>query len=951
MDALFSLSGNKCVLLATHLASEANIPGLKALCAARRDAFEKEKLLRILLTYLPETTEPAAYTAFAQDIAEDRVIYGGEDAPPINSVTQLSEAQAKSRVKHLDLLPLRPSSRRVGDDVPIFEQFLVHRAYRIDEEAQGQLPQVAGLVDPYLDEYPFLRTWFISSVLPLLRFAYEYYPEADDVVGLERFDGLSGGQGVELLLSRSQQSAESGQGGTYNGARDMRSLVGPWMYGSNERKRRKLNNATGTRRASLTVAAARDVQRIEEDGAASEDLNTEHEWEHAFDWLARKAAHDFPLVTETIEEWGGPSDVDMGGYEDPNEPAVQPEVERKLHIQYVQAAYAAAYAVESDTSQTIEGAHSLLVRLADLMEFEPPPDLATSVEMLPKIDDQSWVLTETSSAALLPNVLLKQGHPLTTPNTQTYALLQLFVFSAYLLAGLGQPISIVNIAKHRFQANADEQLALLQKLLHHASTGPRKDEEQWSEVRNRLLWLWGWGMNAASGDGQFGAGILGKIDRSIFAREIMQTLLSTGCYSLVKKLWLNGRSSGASGLIHDAVENVIINTAMQFYDSASNGNRTRGSMKKASEIFADFRASFPGSTAFRRCEALLAATHSLSFYSLTLQHGVPFQPVNIRVSKDPLTLLNKVLEQNPKSYTKLDDLISIGTNLVAAGLPEHSASDSDDPPPTSLSAQQLQAAKTKAERRVIGMAIEQALHEDDFETAYSYVVTRLNPAAAASTAATDGGAGTEAEDDDLSWRAAFIAGRHRSASDTASSHVSSGSAQLRKPGVRRLEQRMELLSQALLLAPPPHLPEVLAAWRRCEEEMEALVKQEADEEDAFNDRADRRLPGGFGPSLSPVQTRREVGRGAVEEAPMGLFDVMGSAANAFSRTVHGPRQKAAPAGQGTDLDASMGSIESDDANMHGGAERVRKRDMMANAATGALASGLGWVLGESPRSR
>ncbi|KAL8968813.1 MAG: hypothetical protein Q9197_004669, partial [Variospora fuerteventurae] len=113
----------------------------------------------------------------------------------------------------------------------------------------------------------------------------------------------------------------------------------------------------------------------------------------------------------------------------------------------------------------------------------------------------------------------------------------------------------------------------------------------------------------------------------------------------------------------------------------------------------------------------------MSFYSLTLQHGVPFQPVNIRASRDPLSLIGKILEQNPRSYTKLDDLIEIGRNLVRAKL--GSVRDPSSPveegakigSPNDNQDQQLH----ESSRRIISMASEAALTEGDFDTAYSYI--------------------------------------------------------------------------------------------------------------------------------------------------------------------------------------------------------------------------------------
>lgn len=382
---------------------------------------------------------------------------------------------------------------------------------------------------------------------------------------------------------------------------------------------------------------------------------------------------------------------------------------------------------------------------------------------------------------------------------------------------------------------------------------------------------------------------------------------------------------------------------------------------------------------------MIAATHALSFYSLILQHGVPFQPVSIRVSQDPIGLISKVLEQNPRSYTKVDDLIAIGQNLVSAGLPvEATEANTDDLDEHLDDAEALASKRKDAERRVTFMAIEAALSEDDFETAYSYIVSRLTPSNAdivgpnnttpknatttkskhlrnTSTAST-----TAPNNDDTSWRAAFLAGRYRPATAFP-------------PTLRRLEQRTELLSLALLLAPTSALTDILSAWRRCEEEMTALQASQAREEEEFDDRADRReapasgLPGHFvlpdeQPQMVLGQKRREMGRrGGEEDAPVSMFDLTRSAARAFSRNAF-PLGGGAAAGRGgneaapargstseehsrdSSMAASVDSLGS--AGSGGGGEteqqRVRRRDMVTNAVSGGLASGLGWVLGATP---
>ncbi|KAJ8104503.1 hypothetical protein OPT61_g10723 [Boeremia exigua] len=102
-------------------------------------------------------------------------------------------------------------------------------------------------------------------------------------------------------------------------------------------------------------------------------------------------------------------------------------------------------------------------------------------------------------------------------------------------------------------------------------------------------------------------------------------------------------------------------------------------------------------------------------------------------------------------------------------------------------------------------------------------------------------------------------------------------------------------------------------------------------------------------SLPTVQPRREVGRGAVEESPMGLFDVARGAAAAFSKSAFPLRSNTQTSSRPESRDMGRASMDlSDSDSMHAHEERVRKRDLLANTATGALQSGLGWVLGAKP---
>ena len=333
----------------------------------------------------------------------------------------------------------------------------------------------------------------------------------------------------------------------------------------------------------------------------------------------------------------------------------------------------------------------------------------------------------------------------------------------------------------------------------------------------------------------------------------------------------------------------------------------------------------------------MLATHALSFYALTLQHGVPFQPVNIRVQSDPLSLVDKVLKQNPRSYTKLDDLLDIGRNLVKAGLVHHSVNSYPEPEPEDR-------LVVLVERRIIAKSIEAALAEDDFDTAYSYVVTRLSPTDPLGDNMTDVNSRAIAPQDDVTWRAAYQAGR---------SHTNSVGAASR---LRRLEQRMELLTQALLLAPTASLEEVLSTWRQCEEDMNKTLSEDSEEEKEWDDKGSQNLPGGFGidDTETSMQKPREPTRAAMnEDAPMGLFDVARGAAAAISKSafpLRSPNSTSIKSPTKATEQRPVSLVGSDSGGEGGGngvdgEGRVRKRDLVSNMVTGGLASGIGWVLG------
>ncbi|EMR67420.1 putative secretory pathway protein sec39 protein [Eutypa lata UCREL1] len=279
------------------------------------------------------------------------------------------------------------------------------------------------------------------------------------------------------------------------------------------------------------------------------------------------------------------------------------------------------------------------------------------------------------------------------------------------------------------------------------------------------------------------------------------------------------------------------------------------------------------------------------------------------------------------------------TNIADAGLGIRNTS--------TLTPEQTTASRALlAERRIAAMCIDAALTEDDFETAYSYVVNRV--ASATDFASKNGGGTIPPLADDYSWKAALQAGNYRRTAQTLRpTHLGTASGNLE---VRHLEQRIECLSAALRIAPAATLHDILKMFRKCEEALNAAVAAEEAQESAWDDRGDMQaMPGAFSSTVPAGVVRGGGGpvnksaRHGGDDAPMSLFDL--------SRASMARAQRNFTAL--SSLQQSKSENADDDGDIHGddSAQRTRKRDQLREAAVGTLASGVGWLIGAQPFDR
>jgi hypothetical protein len=271
----------------------------------------------------------------------------------------------------------------------------------------------------------------------------------------------------------------------------------------------------------------------------------------------------------------------------------------------------------------------------------------------------------------------------------------------------------------------------------------------------------------------------------------------------------------------------------------------------------------------------------------------------------------------------------MAVNMVRAGITQQARSIKFDST-TGDNSKEL----NRAEKLIIASCIEAALREDDFETAYSYVVSRLE------TADSDGNQARQKEDqDEWSWKAALKAGQYiRTERTLLPTHLGIASG---NPEIRHLEQRIECLATALRVAPTSQLQEILKTFRRCEEQLDSAINEEAAAEASWA--AAGEVPGAFESSTPHnMQSSRNMTATAAsrqaEEAPMSLFDLSRATANLAQRNFTKLSNLSSIATSG-----SLASSISEDQTP----QRLRKRDQLREAATGTLVSGVGWLIGAS----
>jgi hypothetical protein len=510
MEKIETLSGPKALLLAINYAANANINAFR-LVALNSTVISLEIGLRILLTYLPGSTEPSLYTSLLADLLQPRPksLEGPVDDLDTTYADQFSEDEARKRIRALRLLPLR--DRSTLDDGDSLALFLIHRAHQIDNET-GLLALLPDLIIPFVDHSEDIKSWLISTLLPLLRLSYEYYPEEGTAFSLQAFERLDDGSGINILMSRSTKETVG---------RDLRGLVGPWMYGHSNGKRRRLNGS-----ATSAVDTGESI-------GPSSTHGEKDAWGYLFSWMQSTSAKDLSVVTEAIEQWNGPGDADYGGYQN-RQGWLDEETQGEREIQYAQAALATLYHTTEVSNEILEMSNRILQRISQLLNLDSPPglDLNRPLPSLPISQEALELLTQVSGANFFQDRLLQPQNPLTTPNESTITFLMSILLSSAILFRWDRSYVFQRAVQLCLLATASDQESELKKLVHGFSSGKR-NELEWRQFREEVLWIWQLNRRDSA---SVGVGIFGSIQEEYLEMEVLRALLAASRKQLIQHL-------------------------------------------------------------------------------------------------------------------------------------------------------------------------------------------------------------------------------------------------------------------------------------------------------------------------------------------------------------------------------------------------------------------------------
>ncbi|KAG1846879.1 secretory pathway protein Sec39-domain-containing protein [Suillus subluteus] len=347
-----------------------------------------------------------------------------------------------------------------------------------------------------------------------------------------------------------------------------------------------------------------------------------------------------------------------------------------------------------------------------------------------------------------------------------------------------------------------------------------------------------------------------------------------------------------SGLLSSGpskIEDLCLAASREFYDNASSANYKVGDMKLAYDCL-DVPAPSPQLIKERD---FIEATSRLSSFNIMSRPGTPISPIEIRLTKDRLSLISRVLSSNVGAYKHTQVMLDL----------LHKLGFRDD---------------IVAEVKTLAMISDAALQAEDFTRAFDTNQKMIDVVFKLRSATTSSGSEDPRfhEASEVCWLACFQLGRH--------------------PEFPDVEQKLTLMGRALELCPADKLNDILIPWRRMEQE-DLEVRKER-----LADHSPRPKPAATKP-VSSLQSR--LNNLHVPTTPLlNAEDAAALAGRAFSRVasnfpfrVGGRERSESREGQ-----ARSGSRDESHRRLDG--------EDVSQQASRVLQRGIGWLLGADDES-
>ncbi|KAK9470196.1 Sec39 domain-containing protein [Dipodascopsis tothii] len=459
-------------------------------------------------------------------------------------------------------------------------------------------------------------------------------------------------------------------------------------------------------------------------------------WATFFAWTVAAAGRDFAAVAELFRAWPGPYGP--------------PELVRL----YVSAMVGSCYTCAATTPEAFEAMHALQKKCVAVLSAD------------------AFAGDEPSSPTERETVFAYPDSPLFAATGPALGLLDKIITSAAMIS-IYVPTRMHDVAVLRLFGSQSSQLQFLSKIVRGtAKEYAYRDDSNWRTLRSGARWL------------QAKSFVLGKLSQADIENTFLSALLEFGRIALVREIYID---PVVPPLALDDIAGHILAAFERHFDGASNCSASRGSLRTAAQVL---HLVYPGlltSEPLDRAEALLRATNKIGSYALTLVHGQPLSPLQLKMNGNAEDVVEQILAANPRAYAELDDLVATARDFCTglAVVPE-----------------------TGLDYRVTRMCVYSALVADDFSAAYDYCINRLWPDAET----------IQRVDPDLLWQVFFAAGKFVSPNSPAALPVLSPGApdvpvfQLRHT-IDHLGLQLKLLSYAMNICPERSIFEILTVWQ------------------------------------------------------------------------------------------------------------------------------------------